>query len=401
MKDSYDVVIIGAAATGSAIAYFLTANPDFDGSVLLIERDLSFARAATSLSASAIRSQFSTPINVQISRFSHRFMMDFAETMQVDGQAPQLNFHPGGYLFLATNRDQATILRQNHTVQIANGADVVLWSADELADAFPHLNVADIELASYGRSGEGWFDNTALMNGFRNKARSMGAELIQDEVTAVHRDGNRVAGLRLASGRRISAGAVVNAAGCGAPVVARMAGIEIPIETRKRTVFVFDCARSPEGTARINDGRLPLMVEPCGVYCRPEGHFFLASTTPDPDPEVTPDDFDPRYDEFEELVWPALAERSREFEAIKVVNQWAGHFDLNILDHNPIIGPHPEVEGFYFACGFSGHGLMQSPAVGRALSELLIYEEFRTLDLSPLSHDRISAGAALHERVLL
>ncbi|WP_221932027.1 FAD-binding oxidoreductase [Paracoccus sp. M683] len=148
MKDSYDVAIIGGAATGSAIAYFLAANPDFDGSVLLIERDLNFAHAATSLSASAIRSQFSTPINVQISRFSHRFMMNFAETMQVDGQAPQLNFHPGGYLFLAKNRDQAEILRQNHTVQTANGADVVLWSADELAGAFPHLNVVDTRCAA-------------------------------------------------------------------------------------------------------------------------------------------------------------------------------------------------------------------------------------------------------------
>ncbi|MFT3688569.1 NAD(P)/FAD-dependent oxidoreductase [Paenirhodobacter sp.] len=401
MKNSYDVVIIGGAATGSAITYFLAANPDFDGSVLLVERDLSFARAATSLSASAIRSQFSTPINVQISRFSHRFMMNFAETMQVDGQAPQLNFLPGGYLFLATIPDQAEILRQNHAVQIAHGADVVLWSADELAKAFPHLNVADIELASYGRSGEGWFDNTALMNGFRNKARSLGVDLIQDEVTAVHRDGNRVTGLRLASGRRISAGAVVNAAGCGAPAIARMAGIETPIEIRKRTVFVFDCAKSPEGTARINDGRLPLMVEPCGVYCRPEGHFFLASTTPDPDPEVAPGDFDPRYDEFEELVWPALAERSRHFEAIKVVNQWAGHFDLNALDHNPVIGPHPEIAGFHFACGFSGHGLMQSPAIGRALSEMLVYGEFRTLDLSPLAYTRILNDTPFHERVLL
>lgn len=401
MKDNYDVVIIGAAATGSAIAYFLAANPDFSGSVLLIERDLGFTHAATSLSASAIRSQFSTPINVQISRFSHQFMMDFAKTMQVDGQAPQLNFQAGGYLFLATNPAQAEILRQNHAVQIANGANVVLWDADQLAEAFPHLNVADIKLSSYGRSGEGWFDNTALMNGFRNKARSLGVELIQDEVTAVRREGTRVTGLRLASGRSISAGAVVNAAGCGAPAIARMAGIETPIEIRKRTVFVFDCADSPEGTACINNGRLPLMVEPSGVYCRPEGHFFLASTTPDPDPKVAPEDFDPRYDEFEELVWPALAERSRHFEAIKVVNQWAGHFDLNVLDHNPVIGPHPEIAGIYFACGFSGHGLMQSPAIGRALSEMLIYGDFRSLDLSPLAYARILNGTPFHERVLL
>lgn len=180
-----------------------------------------------------------------------------------------------------------------------------------------------------------------------------------------------------------------------------MAGLDIPIEIRKRTVFVLDCADNPEGSARVNQGRLPLLVEPCGVYCRPEGHFFLASTTPDPDPQVAADDFDPRYDEFEDLLWPVLAERSSRFEAIKMVNQWVGHFDLNLMDHNPIQGPGDALPNFHFACGFSGHGLMQSPAIGRAISELLTYGSFRTLDLRPLGFGRIARHEPYAEGVLL
>lgn len=215
MQDSYDVVIVGAALTGSAIAYFLAENPDFNGSVLLVERDPRSARAATSLSASAIRSQFSTPLNVQIARWSYQFMMELGDRMQVDGQGPAPNFHPGGYLLIAATPEQAETLRLNHDIQRVNGADVVLWSGDEVAQAFPHLNVAHIRLASYGRSGEGWFDNTALMGGFRNKARQLDVDLIRDEVIGITRNGDRITGVTLASGGTIAAGAVVNAAGCG------------------------------------------------------------------------------------------------------------------------------------------------------------------------------------------
>lgn len=402
MKDSYDVVIVGGAVIGSAIAYFLSQNADFKGSVLVVERDPSYRHASTSLSASSVRTQFSNAINVKISQFGSAFIQDFAKTMQVKGEAPpDLNFHPGGYLFLAATEDQAQTLRENHEVQRACGADVVLWDQEALHRAFPHLNVDDILLASYGRSGEGWFSNTGLMNGFKAKARELGADYVTDEVVAIAREGNRVTGVTLKSGAVVQAGAVVNASGPRAALTARMAGLDVPVEPRKRTLFVYDCANSPEGSATVSGGRLPLMIDPTGTFCRPEGRFFLAGCPPVQDPAADWDDFEPRYEEFEEIIWPALANRSPQFEAIKVVNQWAGHYDFNTLDHNLIVGRHPEVTNFIFANGFSGHGLQQGPAAGRAVSELITYGDYRTLDLSEVGYERIVEGRPFLEKAVI
>lgn len=402
MKPAYDVAIVGGAVIGSAVAYFLTANPDFDGSVLVVERDPTYARAATSLSSSSIRTQFSNPVNVRISQYGSAFIKGFGDGMQVAGEArPDLNFHQGGYLFLASTEEQERTLRGNHAVQRACGADVVLWDQEALARAFPHLRVEDIRLASYGRSGEGWFSNTGLMNGFKAKARAQGAEYVTDEVVAIGRDGARVTSVTLKSGAVVQAGTVVNASGPRAALTARMAGLDVPVEPRKRTLFVFDCARSPEGSAAVNRGRLPLMIDPSGVFCRPEGRFFLAGAAPVEDPAVDWDDFEPRYEEFEDIIWPALAERSAGFEAIKVVNQWAGHYDFNTLDHNLIVGRHPEVTNFVYANGFSGHGLQQGPAAGRGVSELIIYGAFRTLDLSEVGYERIAEGRPFLEKAVI
>lgn len=402
MRAAYDVVIVGGAVIGSAVAHFLTANPDFNGSVLVVERDPTYARASTSLSSSSIRTQFSNPINVRISQFGSAFIRDFANAMQVPGEAPpDLNFHQGGYLFLANTAEQEQTLRENHEVQRACGADVVLWGPEELARAFPHLRVEDIRLASYGQSGEGWFSNTGLMNGFKAKARAQGAEYVTDEVVAIGRDGARVTSVTLKSGAVVQAGTIVNASGPRAALTARMAGLDVPVEPRKRTLFVFDCARSPEGSATVNKGRLPLMIDPTGVFCRPEGRFFLSGAAPVEDPAVDWDDFEPRYEEFESLVWPALAARSGAFEAIKVVNQWAGHYDFNTLDHNLIVGRHPEVENFIYANGFSGHGLQQGPAAGRGVSELIIHGGYRTLDLSEVGYERIVEGRPFLEKAVI
>lgn len=402
MRSSYDVVIVGGAVIGSSVAYFLMANPDFDGSVLVVERDPTYRFASTSLSSSSIRTQFSNPINVRISQFGSAFITDFARTMQVKGEAPpDLNFHQGGYLFLAGTEAQAQTLRENHAVQIACGADVVLWDQENLHRAFPHLNVDDILLASYGRSGEGWFSNTGLMNGFKAKAREFGAEYVTDEVVAIGRAGDAVTSVTLKSGAVVQAGHIVNASGPRAALTARMAGLDVPVEPRKRTSFVFDCAKTPEGSATVNGGRLPLMIDPSGVFCRPEGRFFLSGAAPVEDPAVDWDDFEPRYEEFEDAIWPALAGRSPNFEAIKVVNQWAGHYDFNTLDHNLIVGRHPVVRNFVFANGYSGHGLQQGPAAGRGVSELITYGGFRTLDLSEVGYERIVENRPFLEKAVI
>lgn len=388
--DSYDVVIVGGAVIGSAVAYFLT-RPDsgFDGRVLIVERDPSYAFASTALSASGIRHQFSNPINVAISQFGTRFIKAAPETLGVD-----LGLHEQGYLFLATSEDQEDTLRANHAVQADAGADVVLLDRDALAERFPHLRVDDIRLASLGLSGEGWFDNTGLMTALRSKAREAGADFVAGTVVGMERDGGRVRALTLEDGRRVACGWVVNASGPRAAETARMAGLDIPVEPRKRTVFAFDCQTSP-------GGHLPLTIDPTGLWMRPEGNQFISGCPPPHDPAVAFDDFDPAYDLFDDIIWPTLAGRAPCFEAIKMTRAWAGHYAMNTLDHNVVVGPHSNVGNFLFANGFSGHGLQQAPAVGRGLAEWIAFGEFRSLDLSPLGYARIAAGEPFLERAVI
>lgn len=390
----YDVVIVGGAVIGSAVAYFLMSSPDFKGRVLVVEKDWSYSKCATALSSSSIRVQFSNPVNVQMSQFGAQFIRDFAQTMDVDGSRPDLGFLEQGYLFLGATDEQVAILQSSHATQKALGADVELLAQEELKKLFPHLHVEDIKLASYGRSGEGWFDNTGMMNGFRAKARQLGATFIQDEVIGLDTEQGRVSAVRLKSGTSVACGAFVNAAGCNGPAIARMVGIDLPVEPRKRSLFVFASATPP-------DGRLPLMIDPSGVFVRPEGQFFLAGCPPVEDPAVSSDDFDVRHEEFEEIIWPTLGMRSPAFEAIKLMRFWAGQYDFNTLDHNVIVGPHDQLANFYFANGFSGHGLQQSPAIGRGLAELLTVGRYTSLDLSPLGFERVRAGRRFVEQAVI
>jgi glycine/D-amino acid oxidase-like deaminating enzyme len=392
-RRSYDIVIVGGAVSGSSTAYFLAMNPDFAGSVLVVEKDATYKFSATALSSSCIRQQYSNAINVKISQFGVEFIRKFRENVEVDGDAPEIGFHENGYLFLATEAG-LDVIRENVRVQQENGAHTVLMTPSEIKDRFPFIYVDDLAGGSWGRKGEGWFDSYALLQGFRKRARSRAIEYIENEVVNVVRDGNRISGVVLKSGEMISCGAMVNAAGNFGPAIARMAGLTIPVEPRRRSIFIISC-RTP-----ITQ-KMPNVIDPSGSFCRPEGALFLSGTVPQPDVAVDPTDFDVAYNEYDEQVWPNLAHRIPQFEAIKMENSWAGHYDYNTLDHNAIIGPHDEVSNFYFANGFSGHGLQQSPAVGRALNELLCYGEFRTLDLSPLGYGRIRRNEPFLERAVI
>jgi len=391
-----DVVIVGGAAVGAATAHYLTADPDFAGRVVIVERDTTYATSATALSAASIRHQFSTPLNVALSQFGTQVLQGFETAFGIDP-----GFQQGGYLFLAATPAQVDTLQANHAVQAGQGADVVLWSPAELAAAFPHLATHDILAASYGRSGEGWYDPVALMTGFRKSAQSRGAQVIRGEVTGLTRDGDRITHVHLADGTTIACGWVVNAAGCRGPRIAALAGADIPVAPRKRTVFVFDCRESPEGTATVGGGRLPLMIDPSGVWCRPEGRLWLAGSAPDPDPDADPDDLEPDHAQWEDTVWPTLATRVPAFEAVKVIRAWAGQYDMNTMDANAILGPHDVVSNLILANGFSGHGLQQSPAVGRGLAEWIVHGRWVTLDLSPLGFARVRAGRPYLERAVI
>ena len=389
MSESFDVVVAGGAAMGSSLAYHLAADPGFSGRVLVVEKDLTYARAATSLSLSSIRQQFSSPINIRVGLAGVAFLKSAKETLAVDGDGPDLPITENGYLYLATEAGVET-LRLNHAAQIAEGAEIALMTPQETKARFPFLELEGVALASFGLKGEGWFDSYSLMQAFRRKAVSLGAVYAQDEVVEVEREGARATAVRLASGRRVACGALVNTAGAsGAARLARAMGVAIPVESRKRCVFVFEAQK-------VSD-RFPLLIDTSGVYVRPEGrHYVVGGPPPEPDPDTQ--DFEVDWPQFEETLWPALAARVPAFEALKLVRAWAGHYDLNTFDHNAIVGRLPGYDNAYLAAGFSGHGVQQSPAIGRGLAELIVHGGYRALDLSDFAFDRIAAGKPLLER---
>jgi len=387
--DHADVVIVGGAIVGSAVATFLRKRPDWHGRVLVIERDPTFRTSSTTLSAASIRLQFSTPLNIEISRFGVELIKHLDAWLGVDGQpAPEVDFVEGGYLFLATAAG-LPILESNHAVQREHGVQVALLTPMELQARFPWLNVDDLAGGSLGLADEGWFDAYALLQAFRRKARSLGAEEVAGEVVEIERDGGRATGVQLADGRRITADWIVNAAGPRAAGVAAMAGLQLPVSPRKRMVFHFDCR------TRVAS---PLTIDTSGVYFRPEGPNYIAGSSPHGE-QPDPDTFDLEVDRswFEEIVWPAIAHRVPAFEAIRLLDAWAGHYEVNTLDHNAVIGPHPDLPNFLFANGFSGHGLQQAPAAGRALSEWIATGDYETIDMRPLGYERIAANQPYRE----
>ena len=385
-----DVVIVGGAIVGSAVATFLALRDDWDGRVLVVERDPTYRTSSTTLSAASIRLQFSTPLNIEISRFGISVIKDLDRWLGVPGEPPpDIDFVEGGYLFLATPAG-LPILEANHAVQVAHGVRVALLDPGELRRRFGWMSVEDLAGGSLGLADEGWFDAHALLQAFRRKARSLGVEYLAGEVVAVDRDGSSVRGVRLSDGSAVEAPLVVNAAGPRAAEVATMAGLELPVRPRKRFVYHFDC--------RERLGPAPLTINPGGVYFRPEGPAWIGGYSPRHG-EADPDTLDLEVDRsrFEEVVWPELARRVPAFESLRLLDAWAGHYEVNTLDHNAIIGPHPDVPGFLFANGFSGHGLQQAPAVGRGLAEWIVDGRYRTLDLSPLGYERILTNQPVRE----
>ncbi|MEY3489904.1 MAG: hypothetical protein RL655_1472 [Pseudomonadota bacterium] len=383
-----DVLIVGGAAVGSATAYFLASQPSFKGSILVVEQDPTYARSATALSAASIRHQFSTPENIRLSQFGSSFLKSVGEHLSVDGEAPAIGFKERGYLFLATAQGLG-ILQSNHLTQCAENVDVSLLTPAQLQSRFPWLNVDDLSAGSLGNTGEGWLDAYALMQGFRRKALSLGVQYRQARVEALSRQGRLVTSARLSTGELVTCGTVINAAGTGATALAQSAGIDLPVQARKRSIFYFtSSARLPT---------CPMVIDPTGAYFRPEGEGYLCGIAPSPEQDTACHDFEVQHSLFEEVLWPILAARVPGFEALRLQRSWAGHYDMNLLDHNAIVGAHPDVDNFLFANGFSGHGLQQSPAIGRALSELVTFGEFRTLQLGALGWARVIEGRPLRE----
>ena len=386
-KASYDVVIIGGAMMGSSTAWFLSTNPDFDGSCLVIEMDSSYINSSTAHTNSCMRQQFSNELNVRISQFAADFVKNIREYMGGDTRVPELDIQNYGYMYFADNDVFANVLRENQQVQLAAGAETQLLSAQEIKARYPFYNVDDVVLGSINLKDEGYWDGGTVFDWWRRSAKDNGVEYVTNRAVAMNVEGGKVRSITLETGEVIECGQVVNASGPRGALTAKMAGIELPVEPRKRFTWIFS-AEQPL------DQDLPLTIDPSGVHFRQDGPKTY-------DVSVDPNDFTMDHGRWENHVWPIIATRIPQFEAIKIVTEWAGHYAYNTFDKNAVLGAHPEITNFVFLNGFSGHGLQQSPAMGRATAEWLVYGEYRSLDMAPFGFERITSGHAFEEKAII
>lgn len=390
------IVVIGGGAIGASVALFLKRDGGAAVNVQVVEPDPGLTWASSARSAASIRQQFSNAVNVAMSRFGLELLGDPQAWLAVDGQVPELGLVRSGYLFLASTESGARVLAANHAVQQAAGAQVQRLTPAEAAARWPWLATDDLRAASLGLAGEGWFDGEAFARALGAKARALGARWLRGRVVGAERDGTRLRSLLLADGSRLDADAVVLAAGAWSGAVGRALGLAVPVHARRRTVFMLRCPTAlPTPT--------PLVVDPSGVWFRSEGAGFIAGWSPgegDDDADDLPLD-QPAMEQFEQRVWPALAQRVPAFEALRVQRAWDGYYEVHPADHNALVGPHPDCRNLLLACGFSGHGLQHAPATGRGLAEWLLQGRYTSLDLSALSPQRLRDGRRFIEQAVI
>jgi len=385
-----DVVIIGGAVMGSSIAYNLL-NDGFNGRVLVLERDPTYEHSSTALSIGGIRQQFGTKVNIDIARYSVPFYEEFDELMEVEGERAHVDFRQRGYLFLG-RKDKWSVMKRLHEFQTSQGMEVRLLKPHEILEIIPHINLEGVVGATFGPR-DGYVDPHGVLSGFMRKAKSLKARYINDEAVEIVVKSNKIEGVKTKKGEWIQAPITVNAAGPFAREVGMMAGIDIPVDPLRR--MVYECIPPKEF-----DYEVPLTIDTTGLYFRTEtGGRILTGKSNEDEPIGANFTWERTF--FYDEIWPQLAHRIPLLDRLRLQGGWAGLYAENRLDHNAILGEHPEVKGFYMAVGFRGHGLQQAPAVGKALSEAIRLGRYETIDVSCLGIDRFESGQLVIEEAVI
>ena len=382
------LVIVGGAIMGSFAAWSLRRE-GFSGEITVIEKDPSYRFCSTALSAAAIRTQFGTPVNIQMSLFGVDF---FRKIKQSFGPAADIGYREKGYLILG-GPETVAARHAAAAMQRAEGADVLALTPDEIAARFPYMSMEGVGIGTFGATGEGWFDAWSLLSLVRGAAKDLGVRYVAGEVAGFDLSGDRIQSVRLAGGESLSCDWCVMAAGAASGGLMAALGQPLPVSPRKRTVFSF---RAP-----LKAGNFPMLFDNSGIWIRPEGDGFIGGIQPpaDRDPVAT-GDFEPDHSLMQDVFWPALAARIPAMEELRLERAWAGHYEVNALDHNGVVGLHDEIANLVLSTGFSGHGVMHAPAAGRGMAELIIHGGFVGLDLSPLGYGRIRTGTPLPESIV-
>ncbi len=386
--ESARVVIVGGAIIGSFCAWSLR-KAGFAGSITVVERDPTYQFSSTALSAAGIRTQFATPANIQMSLYAAQM---FRSIKSVFGDDADIGYREKGYLILG---GPGQVLERTAAAQMqrAYGADIAVLGPDELAARFPGFAFDDVGVGTFGVQHEGWFDAWSLLSLVRKAARNAGVTYVDATVQSFESTSTKVTGVKLSTGQSIPCDFCVLAAGALSGRLVATLGIELPVVPKKRTVFSF---RSP-----FKLENFPMLFDSSGIWVRPEGQGYIGGIQPSAERDVDADgDFEPHHDLMEEVFWPLLATRIPAMEQLRLNRAWAGHYEVNTLDHNGVVGAHDELANLIFATGFSGHGVMHAPAVGRGIAELVTAGEFLSIDMSPLSWSRIRSATPLHESIV-
>lgn len=386
MTPSADVVIIGGGIVGSSIAYQLTLAGC--RGVVILERESSQGKGSTGKSMGGVRAQFSTPVNIQMSLYSIPFFRDFERNM-----GHPSGYRAQGYLFVATAERHQEYLRANYARQIAAGLTTAsLVSRNDIVAMVPQLRSDDIIGGSFC-STDGFVDPYSVMTGFTLRAVDQGAQLIRDaQVTGLTLDAKGIESVETTQGP-IATRTVVNAAGAWSAAVAKMAGIDLPVEPLRRMLV------PTEPFDKVAHGA-PMVVDmSTGFHFRPEGLGLLLAWN---DPEEKAG-FNTNFDRgFIEKILTRAVDRVPVFEELEVnpSRAWAGLYEMT-PDHHPILGTAPGAGGLYFANGFSGHGVMHSPATGKILADLILNGTTDLIDAKLLDYSRFAEGRLIEETAVL
>jgi FAD-dependent oxidoreductase domain-containing protein 1 len=384
MQEFEDVVVMGGGVIGSSIAYFLLSSEQFDGTVTVIDIE----PYSASSNWSGLRQQFSLPENIQMAQFAKEFLTGISGFLGSAENPINLNFRETGFLFLAADEDIAAMYGVNN-LQKHYGVPVGLLDTDDLCRGYPWLNIEGLAGGSLGLSGEGVFDSGKLLSAYRKKAVTLGARYLSGRVVGMDIRNERVKSIELADGQRIFAGVFINAAGSDVKKISHLAEIEIAVIQRKRQVFSFSC--------KTEIKNCPFVTDPTGVTLQQQDRIFFSSWLPPVKHDQPKPDNKIDYAWFEGHIWPILSHRIPAFRNITMEGAATQYFDYNLLDQNPVIGPHPDLRNFFFATGFLDFSSQASPAVGRALAELVCFGEYHSLDLSRFSFSRMVTDEAILE----
>lgn len=384
MSNKFDLIIIGGGIMATSVAYNLLQE-GYTGSIAIFEKDQLYEYASTPRSEGGIRQTFSTEVNIRLSKYSYQMYKNFESDMSVDGDPCQIDFIERGYLYLL-NEKTMPVFESIIKLQEKLGVKSQVMNQQGLKEFFPELNVEDLMGAVLDPEA-GNADPYSVLQAYIKNIKSKGVTFIHDEVDTISTERKKVTGVKTVLNDSYEAPIIVNAAGPWAGEVSEKIGIELPVKPLKRQLFSVD-------TAQDFSKDVPFTFDPTGMHFRGEGDKLVIGLAND-----VPYGYDYRLEKsfFEEEIWPILAHRAPIFEQLKVERGWAGLYDYNVVDQNAVIGGSPEMSGYYVISGFSGHGFQQAPAAGKGLAELIVYGEYKTIDLRPLSIERFKTNKLVLE----